>query len=141
VLGKTSLSDVASFTVGFYNLTDNAIEIAIENVMANGRPLRASSSARVVSRNGVWEVEFEPYPMTYYGAAVITVICRVGEERYLERFVPQRIRTESYWRAVLDNPTLPKSVEEYSEMKGETSNNRLDTDRRTRSLRSLASAG
>jgi len=95
VLGRTSLSDVASFTIRFYNLTDNAIEMDIENVMANGQTLRASSSPGVVSPNGVVKIEFEPYRMTYYGAAVITVVCRVGEERYLERFVPRRIRTDA----------------------------------------------
>ena len=74
VLGRTSLGDSASLTIGFYNLTNSDLGVTIENVLADGRPLRASAYTTALPPNEKWDVEFASYRSSYYGVSIITVI-------------------------------------------------------------------
>jgi hypothetical protein len=116
VVGRTSVANAARVTITFYNLTDEAMDTVIDPVLEKGAPIVTSPNAGRLPAGGTLQVRLPRFRLSAYAWPEFIVGFRAGDTSYRERFVARQHEFDSYWEAVINDPSAPASVAEFEQV-------------------------
>lgn len=107
-----SLAGAANLAICLYNLTNEPIEVEIESIRGidySGKPGIQTLQPRSTLRLPIIKINVG----SAYGIAYPVMSFRIGDNRYKESFIVRARRYDWEWQAVIHNPSIPDSVDEY----------------------------
>jgi hypothetical protein len=116
VVGQTSVANAARVTITFYNLSDEAMDMVLDPVLEKGAPIVTLPNAGRLPAGGTLQVRLPRFRLWAYAWPDFIVSFRAGDTSYRERFVARQHEFDSYWEAIINDPSAPASVDEFEQI-------------------------